>query len=475
MRKIVICIFIFLLIAPSFSLAAEGGDKAEQIKTFMNKALEEYQIPGASLAVVHKGQIVFQDSWGTMSDGSAVNADTTFLIGSLSKPLTSLAIMMLVEDGKIKLDESIETYIPWFNYQADGAKSITVRHLLEQTSGIGAYDGMKVTDQQGRDKQKGITQAVTELSGVELCHVPGETYEYNSANYLLLGAIIEAVSKQSFSTFMDTHIFSPLGMNHTAADYDSTVNKGFVPGFYSWFGNPVKGNGLYDQAGAPYGYMSSSVSDLAKFITFMLHGGELITEPSLKLLQTPPENNRRYGFGWHFPRSGEKYPYHTGATPEYRAELFFIPEKDLGAVLLMNKYHEMEAASYVSIMKGIRAIMDGQNPQLAEMNFSVQWITLGVTLLLAIISAVSLIRLYRKNTMNKTLWLSMGAFSVMFAVGLIPLFTYSMDIPWRTVGLFLPDIKFLIQCLIAILAVHGLFIFHLTTVKRKNQFLNVRR
>ncbi|AJS58499.1 hypothetical protein UB51_08350 [Paenibacillus sp. IHBB 10380] len=329
-----------------------------------------------------------------------------------------------------------------------------------------------MTDQQDRDKEKGITQAVTELSGVKLNHVPGEVYENNSANYLLLGAIIESVSNQSFSVFMDKYIFSPLGMNDTTADYERAIDKGFVPGFHSWFGKPVKGGGLYDQSGAPYGYMSSSSSDLAKFIKFMLYGGDLLTEQSLKHLQTPPENDRRYGLGWHFPRSGDKYPYHTGATPEYKSEVFFIPEKDLGAVLLMNKYHELEAVSYLSIMEGIRSIMNGQSPKLAEMKVSTQWITLGVALLMVIISILSLIRLRRKTMINKTLWVSTGLISVIFAVGLIPLFTYSMGISWRTVGLFLPDIEFLIQCLIAILAVHGLLTFLFIAMKLKNQYLN---
>lgn len=475
MKKIVILLFIFLLIAPSLSLAAQGHDTAQRIETFMKEAMKEYHIPGASLAVVHNDQTIFLNSWGTMSDGLAVTEDTTFLIGSVSKPLTSLAVMVLVEDGKITLDEPIDAYIPWFKYQTDGTKKITVRHLLEQTSGISAYDGMKVTDQKGRDKEKGITQAVTALSGVKLSRDPGEAYEYNSANYLLLGAIIETVSNQSFSAFMDTHIFSRLGMNNTTADYESAVDKGFVPGFHSWFGKPVKADGLYDQSGAPYGYMTSTTSDLTKFIKFLLNGGELLTEQSLKQFISPPENGKRYGLGWHFPKSGNKYPYHTGATPEYKAEIFFIPEQDLGAVLLMNKYHELEAVSYLSIMEGIRSIMNGKSTDLVQLNVITQWITLGVVLLLAIISLISLIGLKRRTTINKKLWVSMGILSVIFAAGLTPLFTYSMGVSWRTVGLFLPDVEFLIQCLIAILAVNGLLTFLLIAVKRKKQYLNIGR
>lgn len=475
MKKIIISFFIFFLVAPSFSLANEGRDTAQSITTFMKEVLEEYHIPGASLAVIHNGKTIFQDSWGTMSDGSAVTEDTTFLIGSVSKPLTSLAVMMLAEEGKIKLDEPIETYIPSFNYQTDGTKSITVRNLLEQTSGISAYDGMKVTDKPSHGKENGITQAVTELSGVKLSHLPGEIYEYNSANYLLLGAIIETVSKQSFSTFMDTHIFSPLGMNNTTADYDSAMDRGLVPGFHSWFGRPVTGDGLYDQSGAPYGYMTSTANDLTKFIIFMLNGGDLLSEQSRKQLQTPPESGNRYGLGWHFPRSGTKYPYHTGATPEYKAEIFFIPEQNLGAVLLMNKYHELEAVSYLSIMEGIRSIMSGKNPEIAPLDISTQWITLGVVFLVAILALLSLIRLKRKTAINKKVRVFTGGLSIIFAVGLIPLFTYTMGSSWRTIGLFVPDIEFLIQCLIAISAVYGLFTFLLIVMRREKRYLNIGR
>ena len=133
----------------------------------------------------------------------------------------------------------------------------------------------------------------------------------------------------------------------------------------------------------------------------------------------------------------------------------------------MNKYHELEAVSYLSIMEGIRSIMNGENPDLVQLNVSTQWITLGVVLLLAFISVISLIRLKRRTTINKKVWVFTGILSIIFAVGLIPFFTYSMGISWRTVGLFLPDVAFLIQCLIAILAVNSLLTFLFIAMKRK--------
>lgn len=468
MRKLIASVVLCLLFAfTPLTVAAEYRVQAEQIQIFMNKAMEEYQIPGASLAVIHNGEIVFQDSWGKMSDGSTVTEDTTFLIGSVSKPLTALAIVMLAEEGTIKLEEPIETYIPWFTYTTDSTASITVRHLLEHTSGIGIYDGMKVTDRTDYDQERAIAQAAAELSGVKLSHAPGEVYEYNSANYLLLGAIIEASSDQPFSHFMNNRIFSPLGMDNTTADYDHAVKQGLVPGYHSWMGRAVEGDGLYDHAGAPYGYITSTSHDLAKFISFMLGGGELISEQSLKQLQAPPEEGRRYSFGWHFPRSGDRYPYHTGATTGYRSEIFIIPEQNLGAVLLTNKYHELEAVSYLSMMEGIRAIMNGQHPELAPLNASTQWIMLGAALILIILSAGSLITLIRKKTINKRPWLSIGTITIFLAAVLIPLFTLSVGVAWRTVGLFLPDIEYLTYMIITILIAHGLITFLLITVKAK--------
>jgi CubicO group peptidase (beta-lactamase class C family) len=391
----VIFILLILLSGPNSMAEARASDIEEQITAFMNQALERYQIPGASLTVLQQGDIIYQHNWGSMSDGTPVTSDSPFLIGSVSKPLTALAVMMLVQDGRLKLDEPIDTYIPEFHYRTKDEKAITVRHLLEQTSGISEFAGLAITDRAFRGEDA-VAQAVMKLSGVTLKHAPGEVYEYNSANYLLLGAIVESVSGMPFSKFMESRIFLPLGMNNAAADYQSAVDKGYVPGYQSWFGHPVKSSGLYDDSGAPYGYIAASANDLVQFITFMLYGGELLTEQNRNLLASPSANGNPYGFGWHFATwDNEKYPFHVGATPDYRAEVFFMPEHALGAVLLINKFHELEAAPYLSLMNGIRSILGGTAPSLAAMNHAAQWILLGIVSLFAVIAVLGLIRLKR--------------------------------------------------------------------------------
>ena len=448
---------LIMIFLPFSTLTAEEKDPEDRIQEFMDQAMEEYNIPGASLSVIHNGTSIFQNSWGEKSNGDEVTQDTTFLIGSVSKPLTSLAIMLLVEEGKIDLDSPIDDYIPWFTYESEGEEAITVRHLLNLTSGIGVSDGLEVTDQ--FNSSNNIKRAAERLSGVKLNHPPGEVYAYNSANYLLLGAIIEAVSNQSFGHFMEQHVFSPLGMNNTTADYESAISNGFVPGYQSWFGYPVKNEEMYDRAGAPYGYMTSSAIDLTSFIDFMISGGEILSEEGLQMLKNPPSKaDTHYGFGWHFPKSGEQYPFHTGATADYRAEVFFLPEENLGAVLLINKYHEFEAGAYLSMLEGIRSILNGEDSKLVGLDTSIQWISLSVVFLLIIAFGVSIYKLKKREKVNRRLWLFIGVSMILLAAGMIPLFTIIAGVPWRTFGLFVPDVQLFIKCVVVVVGVYGVMI-----------------
>lgn len=450
MKKILAFIGIFLLLSP-MSTQAENEDKIEEIKNYVENALEIYDIPGASLAIIDSGKVIYLDGWGNSSDGTAITKDTPFLIGSMSKPITSLATMMLVEEGKIDLNEPIETYLPSLQYNSESGKSISVLHLLEQTSGISGYEGLKVTD---KKNQRTIGEAAEELSGIQLSNEPGTHYEYTSANYLLLGAIIESVSEQTFSDFVEERIFKPLNMKQTAADYNKAIDKGFVPGFNSWLGKTKESDRLYDHAGAPYGYIVSSANDLAKFLTFMLEGGELLSEQSLEQIKTPPEDNT-YGLGWHFSKE-EKFPFHGGATSDYRGEMFLLPEKDFAAVLLTNKYHIMEDAQVSLIMKGIRSIISGEEPEpLKKSKPTFQWTIIGITALFGIFTAVQFLFLRKNIYFNHKILLIHGGMSIIIAVALIPFFSLSIGVPWKTIRIFAPDIAFLTYCLIFVVAING--------------------
>jgi membrane-associated HD superfamily phosphohydrolase len=157
----------------------------------------------------------------------------------------------------------------------------------------------------------------------------------------------------------------------------------------------------------------------------------------------------------------------VGATPDYRAEIFFMPEHDWGAVLLTNKYHELEAVPYLSLMDGVRSILDGTAPNIADMNHKAQWILLGTVFLVAVLAVLGLMRMKRKAGSSRKMRLLSAVVAIVLAVALIPLFSRSIGIPWRSIGLFAPDVAWLIRSLVAILAIYGVVTFVLA-VRRKS-------
>lgn len=456
-----------LLLTPQTAFSSEK--EMQKIEEYVSTALDAYKIPGASLAIIKGGEMIYQKQWGQTSDGSDITGDTPFLIGSLSKPMTALAIMQLVEEGKVSLDEPIQTYLPAFTYETDSLTPLTVRHLLEQTSGISRYEGLKVTDKYTVHHKDAIHQAVQDISGVQLARKPGTHYEYNSANYLLLGAIIESITKQLYSDYVDAAIFTPLGMTQTAANYKDAVHDGYAPGYESWFGIPVESGGIYDHAGAPYGYTTSTSNDLAKFLLFMLDGGDILSEQHHELLAAHPDNGRTYGFGWHFSKT-DGFPFHGGATADFRSEMFFVPEKKYAAVLLTNKYNTTEDAQIFHIREGIRSILNGKEPdKLPAQSHTIQWAFLTIILLFA---GLGIYRFFttRKPIINKKRPYMSGILFCSAALGLIPLTVYFLQTPWRSIALFAPDVAFLLYCLVITLLINGMIPFLPKIVKKKQTY-----
>ena len=133
-----------------------------------------------------------------------------------------------------------------------------------------------------------------------------------------------------------------------------------------------------------------------------------------------------------------------------------MPEHDWGAVLLINKYHELEAVPYLSLMNGIRSILDGKAPNLAAMNHATQWSLSGIVILFAASAVLGLIRFARKTGINRQRRLSLAIIAIVSALALIPLFSYCIGVPWRSIALFAPDIALLIRSLAAIFAFYGI-------------------
>ncbi|RAS75129.1 serine hydrolase domain-containing protein [Priestia endophytica] len=474
MKKVLLSLLLFTMLVTPLSANAVSNNQTELIKEFMDKAVKEYKIPGASLAIIQDGELLFQGNWGIQSDGTPVTKDILFTLGSVSKPLTSLAIMKLVEQKDIELDQTIDTYVPSFKYNRNGFENkITIRHLLTHTSGISSYEGLKIAELKLRG-ENAISDAVQKLNNVQLNHEPGDVHQYSAANYLLLGKVIENVTNQSFSEFMNDEIYSKLGMNRTASNFKNAFELGYQPGFQSWLGKPVKSENLFDDSGAPYGYISSTANDMTKYIQFLLDGGDLLSNHYFKIYTSPQVHRKEdmyYGLGWRIStEEKDAYFFHGGETPDSRAELLINPKKNYGFILLTNKNNFSEVLQTAYMREGIKTIIEGGKlPEIPEANHQMQWITLMVTILLTLLSIWNLFRLKRKNIIRVKLWSMIGLISIIFSIVLIPALSYLFGSPWHTIYYYAPDTAFLIKCLVGVLAGNGFLLFLIIILKKKRE------
>ena len=210
-------VLTLLFLAVATLPAAGTGVNCEEVEDYLFRRLRELRVPGAALVVVEGDEIAHFAGFGKVRrGGEAPGLATPFVIESLTKSFTALAVMQLAEAGKVDLDAPVRRYLPWFD-MADpvAAARITVRHLVNQTSGLSQFLGMiPLVDLETpwADARKVHEQALADFTP---SRPPGEAYEYSNMNFNLLGLIIEAVTGESYGAYIKNNVFAPLGMNHS--------------------------------------------------------------------------------------------------------------------------------------------------------------------------------------------------------------------------------------------------------------------
>jgi CubicO group peptidase (beta-lactamase class C family) len=189
---------------------------SEAIDTYVEGQMRRLKIPGASLAIIEGGEIVHLRGFGrARPGGDAPTPQTPFFIGSLTKSITALAVMQLIEAGKIELDAPVQRYLPWFRVADPGASAeMTVRHLLNQTSGLPMVAGNAVLADLD-DRPDATERQVRALATLKITRPVGSKWEYSNLNYNVLGLIMEAASGESYADYVRDHIFIPLEMSLT--------------------------------------------------------------------------------------------------------------------------------------------------------------------------------------------------------------------------------------------------------------------
>lgn len=398
------------------------------IDSYIEARLEETNVPGAAWAIVTADGIEHQAAWGEDGGGEPVTESTPFLWGSVAKPVTATAVMTLVEEGRIDLDEPVRTYLPEFslaNRSADPdpdparADRITVRHLLAQTSGI--PEGTGVTDRfdSSADSDSGSDpdsdpygSALADLAEAEPFAEPGAEFEYASANYLVLGALVQAVARMPYEDYLREAVLDPLGMSTAVAD---TAAAASVPDGHAFvLGQPVAIDAPFDPTGPSYGYLGGSVADLAAFAVGSLPGGDGAVGPeSLALMQSPAaamNEHIDYGLGWKLDERnadlGTRTVWHTGAAPGYFAAVVLLPELGRAVVMAQNAYGHFQDGALVGTALGAARIAAGGEGYGLETDwvYPVALISVAVLLVAGVFLVVRTLRQLRGGVEAASRW-----------------------------------------------------------------------
>ncbi|MEI5907928.1 serine hydrolase domain-containing protein [Bacillus spongiae] len=476
-------LFTFLLTCMPPSIIFAQQDLKSSIDSYVKTFLEEQKIPGASIALVHENEIFYVNEWGVTGETkTAVTTQTPFIIGSISKSFTGLAIMKLIEENLINLEDPIKNYMPWFTLKdRQPSSKITIKQLLTHTSGISTYTGLSIADK-GTIHVGALKNEVKKFSKIGLSSQPGEKYQYSSANYLLLGALIEEVTNRPFSEYMEEHIFLPLKMKNASANEYSAIEKGYEGGFQSWFGYPFESTVAYDNMGASYGYMTASADDLIHYIQFISKQTtqDLLTDTSLDSYLSPLHNTRKdqsYGFGLRISDQGtdNEMIWHSGSTPDFHAEVFYMPETTWGGVILTNKNHILEEGSLPALKKGIISLVNGESPEpIPQYIPIIPFILLGMGLACIILSISVILKLKTGKLQYRLFWYISGITLILLSISAIPLFSFVAGVPWQSITVFAPDIAFLTKVLVLLIALNGL-LFISVPVKQKIKFISIER
>ena len=312
------------------------------IDRYVRSEMEAQRIPGLALGIVHDGRIVHLQGFGDAdSSGRAVTPQTPFFIGSVTKSFTAMAVMQLSDAGRVDLDAPVQRYLPWWRVEDAGASArVTVRDLLYQVSGLSKATGNAYATS-GDTQDDALEERVRALRSATLTAPVGSTWQYSNANYWTLGMIVQAVSGESYESYVQEHIFGPLEMDHSFTSKAEAEAQGLPDGHRYWYGFPVAADLPFDRGGLPAGGLASSAEDMARYLSVYFNDGRygttsLLSPASAELLQRPAVHTGQdgvdYAMGWEVTQRHDITTVsHDGSGFNAHANVVLLPGTRLGS------------------------------------------------------------------------------------------------------------------------------------------------
>jgi len=340
---------------PPVTLAAVSTDPAGSRQTanpavdeYLQKMIKDNQIPAVSVAVVENAAVIYAKSYGyaNLETALAAKPEHRFQIGSISKSFAAVAVMLLVEEGKIALDATLGTYL---GAVPAALAPVTVRQLLTHTS------GMQENPDEAAKRLLDLPNLLTEMEMADyfmkmpLARAPGASWGYSNIGYDLVGVIIGKASGKFYGDFLKERIFVPLQMNDTRiiAPYDK--GEGAATGYTRTGGRvhpELQSPALRNYLSMAAGGIESTVLDMAKFDAALSRGtllssasrAQLVAPSALVRAAGPGVTEAHYGFGWFITNdNNHRMLAHSGGMPGYIADFVRYPDDGISVVLLTNQ------------------------------------------------------------------------------------------------------------------------------------------
>ena len=309
---------------------------ADRVGDFVNAYLKEKQVPGCALMVRHNGKVVLAAGYGfaNLEHNVPVTPQTVFQSGSVGKQFTAMAVMILIEEKKLDLDDPISKYLDVPNAWS----AITVRHLLTHTSGLGDYPE-KFSLQQEYSEDDLLNMIKVQPLGF----APGEKWSYSNLGYVTLGILIHKVSGEFYGDLLQKRVFAPLGMSHTRVINEADIIPNRAAGYRLKDGTLKNQEWVAPRLNTTAdGSLYFTIEDIAKWDE-ALEKRKILSQASFEQMWRPVRLNdgsaAPYGFGWQIGKtdSGHHLVEHGGAWQGFAAYIGRYPDDRLCVAVLCNR------------------------------------------------------------------------------------------------------------------------------------------
>ncbi len=366
-------VIILLIIVGSLLF---GMDQYSDVDAYLNKTMEIVNIPGMSVSVIKEGEIIFKNGYGVevIEKERPMTANSVSAIGSVTKTFTTLAMMQLIEQGLLNLEDKVIDHLPWFRtLEKEKSDNITITMLLSNSSGLptNAPGFSVIVEDIGEFSALEIAKS---LASEDLLFEPGLSFNYSNSGFILAGLIIEKLSGLTYAEYISKNILQPLGMQNSSTDIRDFADLGALYGHLPYYGTYKSSNGIRNAAALAAGSeLRSTVLDMTKFMEMILNYGELnevriVSEDSIRNMMVPRVETKAMGEEFSYCLGLMSFPrkelfFHGGQTKTMSSMMVMHPKTKTGIMILLNVTDinsEIFQISPAQIAINILNILNGQ-------------------------------------------------------------------------------------------------------------------